>query len=514
VLVDDRLPCLGGAGFHTQLAFCVTRRSQLWATVVEKALAKVCGGYGALCGGESGDALTLLTGWPCEIVRLGEGADLEEVWARLRSAREAGFLMTCSTMDAGAPSLLPNHVYALLDVCDLGTAEGPRARLLQIRNPNTRRRWDGAWSDHSPLWTPELRRQAASLGWRPSSFFMSLADFVEHFAHFTVCKHRGASWHQVRRRLSLPGPPASSSQGVPRSGLLLEVGSEPAEGSIGLLQPEERVRGGPMHASLGQELACIGFALLEVRAGEADALGDTAAPGAVAPAPADTGEGEAVCEDCRILDDDGEVFQSSLQAGAAVAIGGFRCGAASWAECVLAPSASYLLVPLALQAPGEDLPATAAVLTSSTVRVGRPLWLGWQAVRAAWAAYARSSDSEPEEFHGALLYMGKAEGGSLVALAENRGEGHFHVEVCVESDTLRFSRGGGLTSDWLPQGYGQILQVAQPSETSGGSAGWASSHRFLMTSSEPPGSWHCPAVESSGGAVAMVALHEPFVLAA
>ncbi|CAK0796532.1 unnamed protein product, partial [Prorocentrum cordatum] len=122
VLVDDRLPCLGGAGFHTQLAFCVTRRSQLWATVVEKALAKVCGGYGALCGGESGDALTLLTGWPCEIVRLGEGADLEEVWARLRSAREAGFLMTCSTMDAGAPSLLPNHVYALLDVCDLGTA--------------------------------------------------------------------------------------------------------------------------------------------------------------------------------------------------------------------------------------------------------------------------------------------------------------------------------------------------------------------------------------------------------
>ncbi|CAK0854301.1 unnamed protein product, partial [Prorocentrum cordatum] len=94
--------------------------------------------------------------------------------------------------------------------------------------------------------------------------------------------------------------------------------------------------------------------------------------------------------DCRILDDDGEVFQSSLQAGAAVAIGGFRCGAASWAECVLAPSASYLLVPLALQAPGEDLPATAAVLTSSTVRVGRPLWLGWQAVRAAWAAYARS----------------------------------------------------------------------------------------------------------------------------
>ncbi|CAK0854302.1 unnamed protein product, partial [Prorocentrum cordatum] len=219
--------------------------------------------------------------------------------------------------------------------------------------------------------------------------------------------------------------------------------------------------------------------------------------------------------DCRILDDDGEVFQSSLQAGAAVAIGGFRCGAASWAECVLAPSASYLLVPLALQAPGEDLPATAAVLTSSTVRVGRPLWLGWQAVRAAWAAYARSQRQRARRVPRRAAVHGEGGGGLAGGVGrEPRGGAFPRGGLRRERHAPLLSRGRAYQDDWLPQGYGQILQVAQPSETSGGSAGWASSHRFLMTSSEPPGSWHCPAVESSGGAVAMVALHEPFVLAA
>ena len=37
VIVDDRLPSLGGGQYHQQLAYCSTLRLQLWASIIEKA---------------------------------------------------------------------------------------------------------------------------------------------------------------------------------------------------------------------------------------------------------------------------------------------------------------------------------------------------------------------------------------------------------------------------------------------------------------------------------------------
>lgn len=484
VVLDDRLPCLGGGGYHTQLVFCVTRRSQLWASMVEKAVAKVCGGYEALCGGESGDALTMLTGWPCDIVRLREGDDPEEVWVSLIAAQEAGSLMTCSTKDSKSPWLMANHVYSLLGACEL-LENGRAVRLVRIRNPNTRVVWSGSWSERSALWTPCLREQASQLGPRQDSFFMSLEDFAEHFAHFTVCRLRGEQWHEQRRPLRLPGAAA-----VPCCSLSLEVGSQGVDCVLGLAQPEGRVRGGPLYPSLGKALACIGFVLLS-------------APDGAQSSGASNSQQEAAAGP----------GTSELQGWQVAAVAGLRCRASSWADCHVAAGGRYLLVPLALQASEDpDVQAAVACFGSAEVSLGHPLPLSWEATRAAWAAYARTSDSEPVEFHGALLYMGKAEGGALVALAENRGVGHFFVDLSLESDSLRFSRGEGATSDWLPAGFGQILQVALPSLSSGGSAGWASSHRFLMTSRGPAGQHHLPALDEGAETGISGTLHAPFRL--
>lgn len=47
IIVDDRLPCIGnGRSTYYQLAYCSTRRCQLWASVIEKGFAKACGSSG------------------------------------------------------------------------------------------------------------------------------------------------------------------------------------------------------------------------------------------------------------------------------------------------------------------------------------------------------------------------------------------------------------------------------------------------------------------------------------
>jgi len=133
-----------------------------------------------------------------------------------------------------------------------------------------------------------------------------------------------------------------------------------------------------------------------------------------------------------------------------------------------------------------------------------------EAIRAAWAAYARSNDpSNGEQFHGGVLYMGKAEGGSVVALAENHGNGYFKVELALESDCLRFSRVESETFDWLQPGWGQILQVAVPdaAKDRDGSVSWHSKYKFHVKGSSPDTPWHCPPVEPEEGN-----LHAPFCL--
>ncbi len=47
--------------------------------------------------------------------------------------------------------------------------------------------WKGDWSDHSGLWTPDLKQK---LGWTDAEdglFFISLNDYLSHYSNTSVC---------------------------------------------------------------------------------------------------------------------------------------------------------------------------------------------------------------------------------------------------------------------------------------------------------------------------------------
>merc|ERR1719401_91609 len=109
---------------------------QLWASLIEKGFAKACGSYQAIVGGEAGEALSALTGWPCTLIRFDRpDFDPDILWATLCSARDAEFLMTCSTRSVKASSLMPDHVYSLMSVYEAADAARGSVRLVKIRNP-------------------------------------------------------------------------------------------------------------------------------------------------------------------------------------------------------------------------------------------------------------------------------------------------------------------------------------------------------------------------------------------
>jgi len=452
ILVDDRLPCIGGGKYFSQIAYCVTLRLQLWASLIEKAFAKACGSYEALVGGEASEALSMFTGWPCTMI-IFERRDFDPdvLWATLCSARDADFLMTCSTKEAKSSSLVPFHVYSLMNVFEVTVPSVGMKRLVKIRNPHFKLKWQGNWSDTSSLWTPELRRQCdCPAGGNPGVFFMELGDFLQHFAHCTICRIR-SEWHEDRAPFRLP------SMDTPCEALELQA-FETTECSASLVQKEERLQTGPYACDMKLPLGCIGFTVLRT-----DAAGDARA-----------------------------VETASL-----------RCRGTSSADFWL-QRGSYLLVPLSRHV-GSELRVTCSVVSSRKVTL-RERRLDRSVIRTAWASYARNNDPSHVTFHGAELYIGRAEGGSIVAYAENLGTGYFYVELSLTSDGLHFSRGKSVTCDWLPPGCGQIIQFAQPSN-SGGSASWTSKHRFKIAVKCPNETMHNPGIRGGESD-----LHAPFLV--
>mmetsp|Transcript_141481 Transcript_141481/g.368605 ORF Transcript_141481/g.368605 Transcript_141481/m.368605 type:complete len:729 (-) Transcript_141481:619-2805(-) len=453
VLIDDRLPCIGGGSYYTQFAYCVTKRLQLWASLVEKGFAKACGSYEALRGGEAGEALEMLTGWPCTLFIHGwHDFDAEVLWATLCSSRDAEFLMTCSTKRVRSFSLESDHVYSLMNVYEVDVPGRGSVRLLKIRNPNTKTKWQGDWSDASRLWTPHLRQRfGCPEGGNPHVFFMSYDDFLNEFAHCTICRIRSNEWHETRHSVQMNPGQSSTSAAV------LEV-FETTECSVSLAQPGRRLRGGPYYPHLNGPAACIGFILLRV----------------------DTQGGITVA-----------------------AVGSMRRKDVVSTECWLEPG-RYLLVPLSLHT-GPSFTASWACFSSRRVAITQRE-LQRDELRGAWVAYAKETGGPGVSFHGATLHMGKAEGGCVVAYAENPADlkMHLKVDLTFSSDSLQYSRSQGATVDWLAPGQGQILNVAQPNDSSDGKVSWRESHTFSMTESTPGGPLHRPGIPPNDF------LHVPF----
>lgn len=464
VIIDDRLPCIGGEGYYTQLAYCSTRRCQLWASLVEKAFAKVCGSYDRIEAGHSDDALTILTGWPCERTSFErKHFDRDIFWATLSTSSDAHFLMTCSTGEdrtaCESVGLVPNHAYSLLDVFEVADKTGTLIRLLKVRNPHAKSKWRGDWSDTSALWTAELRRLVnnhVEVSGTSGVFFMSYDDFLLWFESCTICRIRGATWNDLRRPSLIP------SHSVPLAAFTLQV-SEKTECTL-LAQPEERIRQGPVYSSsnLGA-IACIGFVIIDVGAGpQRDSKPLTVAP--------------------------------------------FKCRSSVSEDCWLQPGKTYLLVPLSYHA-GLSIPAVLSCKSNHEVQITERS-ISCAAARAAWATFARSG--KRNRFHDGVLYTATSSGGAIVALAENKGRGHFSVDLSYKSDPddcFIYSRGSGKTVDWIKPGYGQILQIALQDGTFKGSAGWSSEQGFEISMFVRHSTSHMPSLDDGDSNI-----HCPFKL--
>ncbi|XP_028920617.1 calpain-12 isoform X2 [Ornithorhynchus anatinus] len=206
VVVDDRLPAKEGKLLFVRSA----QRGEFWASLLEKAYAKLHGSYEVMRGGHMNEAFVDFTGGVGEVLYLQRDPPTPGLFPALRHALAKESLVGATALsDRGEyeteDGLVRGHAYSVTGTYKVSLGF-TKVRLLRLRNPWGRVEWKGAWSDGCPRWAalPPEWREALLVKKEDGEFWMELGDFLRHFDTVQICslspevlgpRSQGGGWH-------------------------------------------------------------------------------------------------------------------------------------------------------------------------------------------------------------------------------------------------------------------------------------------------------------------------------
>ncbi|MCQ2815944.1 MAG: C2 family cysteine protease [archaeon] len=187
VILDDYFPIK-----NKDFIFAKPNGNELWVVLLEKAWAKVNGGYSNISYGLLSEALLVLTGFGSEFIETEPDKPLE-IFRKIQEANEKGAVMGCGSLssDTGkddamtSNNIVLSHAYTLIDA---RAKEDEDIFLYKIRNPWGDTEWTGNWSDKSRQWNDELKTYFGMVEGNDGTFFMDVDDFVENYEDTHICR--------------------------------------------------------------------------------------------------------------------------------------------------------------------------------------------------------------------------------------------------------------------------------------------------------------------------------------
>ncbi|KAL1440201.1 hypothetical protein MTO96_010009 [Rhipicephalus appendiculatus] len=187
IVIDDRLPYRED---EKTLAFVSSSASnEFWSALLEKAYAKLHGGYAALVGGSGNEALGTFTGGLTEQLILEHPP--KNFLQIIQKALARKSLITCSIVESerGKKGLHAFHEYSVTGAAQV-SVDGREERIIRIRNPWGSGEWKGAWSDKSKKWanvSEEKRQELGLVVKDDGEFWISEEDFLKYFQMIDFC---------------------------------------------------------------------------------------------------------------------------------------------------------------------------------------------------------------------------------------------------------------------------------------------------------------------------------------
>ena len=187
VFVDDYFPINKSTG---EFVFAKPNGNELWVILLEKAFAKVNGGYVNMNAGYVSDPIYIISGFPTETLFSDEIQE-RDLFNKILKAQESKSLMCCSSRNDESikeKGLVKGHSYTIMNVIEDSdpTTKINDIRLLKLRNPWGFFSWNGAWSDSSEEWTEYLKLKYELDEKDDGIFYISIEDFTTYYEHTNI----------------------------------------------------------------------------------------------------------------------------------------------------------------------------------------------------------------------------------------------------------------------------------------------------------------------------------------
>ena len=205
VIVDDYVPVFEEDDKTISLAFSRTFEDQAWLPLLEKAYAKVYGGYKSIEGGHFADTLRELTGADVEVVQIGGSTNTEQLWNKLQQSLNTDCLLggvvreTILGLQQGEEQPILDHTCNILNAVEvLHPSDGSKHRIVQIRVVSGQVNWTGLWSYQSRIWTAELRERYCKLGAEDGAYWMPYENLLSYLQELTIVHPTTAGlWNSI-----------------------------------------------------------------------------------------------------------------------------------------------------------------------------------------------------------------------------------------------------------------------------------------------------------------------------
>ena len=188
VYIDDYFPCINNSNI---LYFIKPSNFEFWAILIEKAWAKVNGGYQNIINSWPADLFRALTGSNCEEI-IHEELTSDELFNELNySDKNYGFCisLTHSNKDVLRKGLLNHHMYILTETEKIDMGKNLFLYLCKFRDPTGESNWIGDWNEKSELWNEKIRKKINKnkLNLKKGEFWICIEDVKKYFIRSDIC---------------------------------------------------------------------------------------------------------------------------------------------------------------------------------------------------------------------------------------------------------------------------------------------------------------------------------------
>ena len=177
VIVDDFLP----VNENNELVFSQSKNNEIWICILEKAWAKVNGGYANILQGYISELLEAFTGLP-NLIIVNNTVKKEYLFKFLAEAKQKNSIISCRTkLNVEDVGLVNHNSYLLIDILEI-QSNGETVQLVELRNPWCNFEFNGYWGNYSALWGNEEKDQVDFDNKDERNFYMCFDDFLTYFS--------------------------------------------------------------------------------------------------------------------------------------------------------------------------------------------------------------------------------------------------------------------------------------------------------------------------------------------